>query len=1079
MVFLLCWVVMPFYVLKVEASPSTWSIETVDVNGWFPSIALDSGDRPHISYVEDLDLKYAKWTGSAWSIETLETDLASLFGDTSIAVDSSDRPHICYYNGVNRDLKYARWTGSAWSVETVDADGEVGECASIALDSNNRPHISYYDATNDDLKYARWTGSAWSIETVDADGEVGECASIALDSNNRPHISYFDTTNASAGYVKYARWTGSVWSIETVDAHGAGGYLPSMTLDSNDRPHISYCSAVIGQWNVTYARWTGSAWSIETVDVGGILAFPQIALDSGDHPHICYYDNTNYGLKYARWTGSAWSVETVDADGDVGYCNSIAVDSGNHPHISYLSSDPSGLKYARAPDEYFHSVKVKAFDSNGDGFLDAEQVDMDVDTTHSGTLNVSVHAYLRDPFDNYAALDIVTWTITSDAEEWGQALIYLPPGAHEGLYDLELFLLDGDGNYEDYTAGYDFVYLYPPDIMQLTIEVAGYGVTDPPLGSLLVPNGTVFSVYAYPDPGWMLHHWWFDELVYDPAIPFQVTMDSSHLLRAVFVEIPPGEFELFVEVAGNGTTNPSPGSHFFANGTVFSVVAFPDPGWMLDHWMLDDMDVGSSNPIEVTMDDNHVLTAVFVEIPPSMRELFVELVGNGTTDPSPGGHVYVNGTVVPVVAYSAPGWMLDHWMLDDVDVGSGNPIQVTMDKNHVLSAVFVGTPSEMRGLVIDIVGNGVTNPSAGIYFFPNGTGTSVEAFPDAGWTLHHWMLDGVDVGSNNPLPVMMDDNHVLEAVFVEIPPDMRELIIGVVGNGTTNPSPGGHVYLNGTVVLVEAFPDSGWMLDHWMLGPANVGANNPLSVTLDENKVLTAFFVESPQVSFSATIWAWDSVHGWLGEPITMDGVPTGFNTPHNFTGLTTPHTFTVPTIDAWGNPFKQWFTGETNSTITVTAHGTYTAQYYAPSSLESCNATGTRKDAFIIGETVYVTGTGYAPSKTYNLYVVADVNWTDKMAIPARIPGTATNVTSDSSGNITAAVWTPPTSLGKYDIILDGNENGQYDAEIDALDDNDVEVTAGFVIPELSVSIMLPVFAILTLLAITHAKKMPDEMQD
>jgi hypothetical protein len=38
----------------------------------------------------------------------------------------------------------------------------------------------------------------------------------------------------------------------------------------------------------------------------------------------------------------------------------------------------------------------------------------------------------------------------------------------------------------------------------------------------------------------------------------------------------------------------------------------------------------------------------------------------------------------------------------------------------------------------------------------------------------------------------------------------------------------------------------------------------------------------------------------------------------------------------------------------------------------------------------------------------------------------------------------------GKYDIIVDVNNNGKYDAATDALDDNDILVTAGFfVVPE------------------------------
>jgi hypothetical protein len=80
LIFLFCLAaVTPFYVPKVEASPSTWSIITVDTTanvGSFSSIALDSIDCPHISYydVTNGDLKYAKWTGSSWSIETVDAD---------------------------------------------------------------------------------------------------------------------------------------------------------------------------------------------------------------------------------------------------------------------------------------------------------------------------------------------------------------------------------------------------------------------------------------------------------------------------------------------------------------------------------------------------------------------------------------------------------------------------------------------------------------------------------------------------------------------------------------------------------------------------------------------------------------------------------------------------------------------------------------------------------------------------------------------------------------------------------------------------------------------------------------------
>jgi outer membrane protein assembly factor BamB len=68
-----------------------------------------------------------------------------------------------------------------------------------------------------------------------------------------------------------------------------------------------------------------------------------------------------------------------------------------------------------------------------------------------------------------------------------------------------------------------------------------------------------------------------------------------------------------------------------------------------------------------------------------------------------------------------------------------------------------------------------------------------------------------------------------------------------------------------------------------------------------------------------------------LNVPITMDGSPTGFTTPHTFTGLTGTHVFTVPSTNS-SQSFKQWNTGETSTTIIVAYGGTETAYYGLPS---------------------------------------------------------------------------------------------------------------------------------------------------
>ena len=84
-----------------------------------------------------------------------------------------------------------------------------------------------------------------------------------------------------------------------------------------------------------------------------------------------------------------------------------------------------------------------------------------------------------------------------------------------------------------------------------------------------------------------------------------------------------------------------------------------------------------------------------------------------------------------------------------------------------------------------------------------------------------------------------------------------------------------------------------------------------------------------PPPPYDATINAYCNTEGLdVSVNIVMDGSPTGYTTPHTFTSLTGTHNFTVPNTDPSGHPFKQWSTGETSTTITVSSGGTYTAYY-------------------------------------------------------------------------------------------------------------------------------------------------------
>jgi hypothetical protein len=332
-----------FFNNNVNRTTLTWNIKIIDSGniGEGSSIALDSKGNPHISYCGFVNgsrsnniLKYAVWDGSNWS-----TQIVDSFGNngfySSIVMDSQDYPHISYcdntyYNGTEYHLKYANWNGSAWDIQTVDSN--VGLGSSIALDSANNPCIAYFDK-NGGLKCAKWTGSKWLIQIIDSEGNIGGDRSIALDSNNNIHIIY------SNDGLKYAEWDGSNWMIQTVVS--GGSYFSSIALDSNSYPHVSYCDL----WSdgyLCYASWNGKTWSIQTVDSTTKEGNGNsIALDSENNPHISCSYSTNYVLKYAEWRGSTWNTQTLNSTAVWTY-TSICLDANDNPHISYFTN-PSGF----------------------------------------------------------------------------------------------------------------------------------------------------------------------------------------------------------------------------------------------------------------------------------------------------------------------------------------------------------------------------------------------------------------------------------------------------------------------------------------------------------------------------------------------------------------------------------------------------------------------------------------------------------------------------------------------------------------------------------------------------------------
>lgn len=136
-------------------------------------------------------------------------------------------------------------------------------------------------------------------------------------------------------------------------------------------------------------------------------------------------------------------------------------------------------------------------------------------------------------------------------------------------------------------------------------------------------------------------------------------------------------------------------------------------------------------------------------------------------------------------------------------------------------------------------------------------------------------------------------------------------------------------------------------------------------------------------------------------------------------------------------------------------AHGTWGTEETL--TIDSCDSGGTKKDTFEAGQEIWIFGnTGYSPSTEYSIYVVIDTEWSNGMSIPTRVLGTELTITSNPDGTVLAKAWSS-AQPGKYDIVVDFDGDGYYDAGTDPLDNNQVVSTAGlFVIPEYALGTIL-----------------------
>jgi hypothetical protein len=190
--------------------------------------------------------------------------------------------------------------------------------------------------------------------------------------------------------------------------------------------------------------------------------------------------------------------------------------------------------------------------------------------------------------------------------------------------------------------------------------------------------------------------------------------------------------------------------------------------------------------------------------------------------------------------------------------------------------VFIAKLSFAYSLTINAGANGTTQPAPGTYTHNAGTEVSIEASPAQGYNFNSWTGDVPSGHENdNPLTITMNSDKSLTANFTE----EYILTIAADAGGTTNPAPGTHSY-GGGEVTITANPSEGYRFSGWTGDvPSGHENDNPLTVTMDSNKSITANFIRQYTLTITTTeggttdpspgIYVYD-----VGTEITIKAIP-------------------------------------------------------------------------------------------------------------------------------------------------------------------------------------------------------------
>ena len=347
-------------------------------------------------------------------------------------------------------------------------------------------------------------------------------------------------------------------------------------------------------------------------------------------------------------------------------------------------------------------------------------------------------------------------------------------------------------------------------------------------------KGSSVTVTATSNMGYSFVNWTLNGTPVSINPSYQFTMDGNKTLVANF------SLQFVVGLSSNpvegGITT---GAGTYTAGANVTVTATPNSEYTFINWT-EGLTVASTDAsYAFQLSESRNLVANFAA---NTYTLNVN-VENGTVTKIPGKTSYNSGEIVVLTATPAAGYTFTGWSGDAT--GSQSSVSVTMNANKNVTANFAVIATTYTLNVTAINGTVLKAPSKTNY--NSGEIVVLTATPATGYTFTGWSGDAT--GSQNSVSVTMDANKNVIANFAAIISNTYSLNVNAI-NGNVVKNPDETAYNSGDIVQLTATANSGYIFNNWS-GDAN-GSSNPLSVTMNSDKNITANFIAQNPVSPAA-----------------------------------------------------------------------------------------------------------------------------------------------------------------------------------------------------------------------------------